>query len=235
MHCSINQSDTRTACCQIYVPISVLEVNKNLSTKVFKMAGPNVPNRFHSTSKSEINFFKDKTRNQNTENSTNTSVNAFKEWAKSRQKNGNIASDQPEDLDRILQVFYVEVRKRNKEEYEPECLRVMRAGLERHLKERNYPRSLLHDDVFKESTKVLEGKARALIDSGKGNRPNRARALNQYEENALWDCGLHGNKSPRAIINTLWFYLTQHSGLRGRQEHYLTQITILMCTLMTMG
>ena len=138
MHCSINQSDSRTACCQIHVPISVLEVNKNLSTKVFKMAGLNVPNRLHSTSESEINFFKDKPRNQNTENSTNTWVNAFKEWAKSRQKNDNIASYQPEDLDRILQVFYVEVRKRNKEEYEPECLRVMRAGLERHLKERNY-------------------------------------------------------------------------------------------------
>ena len=60
MHCLINQSETRTVCCQIYVPISVLDVNKNLSTKVFKMTGPNVPNRFHSTSESEINFFKDK-------------------------------------------------------------------------------------------------------------------------------------------------------------------------------
>ena len=79
------------------------------------MAGPNVPNRFHSTS-GEINFFKDKTRNQNTENSTNTWVNPFKEWAKSRQRNDNIASYQPEDLDRILQVFYVEVLKRNKED-----------------------------------------------------------------------------------------------------------------------
>ena len=87
------------------------------------MAGPNVPNRFHSTSESEIIFFKDKTRNQNTENSTDTWVNAFKEWAKSRQKNNNIASYQPEYLDRILQVFYVEVRKRNKVEYDPECLR----------------------------------------------------------------------------------------------------------------
>ena len=49
-----------------------------MSTKVFKMAGPNVPDRFHSTNESEINFFKDKTRNQNTENSTNTWVNALR-------------------------------------------------------------------------------------------------------------------------------------------------------------
>ena len=67
-------------------------------------------------------------------------------------------------------------------------------------------------------------KARALRDSGKGNHPYRARALTEYEEKTPWDCGQLGNKSPRAIINTLWFYLTQRFGLRGCQEHYPMQI-----------
>ena len=58
---------------------------------------------------------------------------------------------------------------------------------------------MLHDDVFKDSNKILEGEA-------------------------LGKKSPLGNKSPRAIINTLWFSLTQHFVLRGHQEYYPMQI-----------
>ena len=100
----------------------------------------------------------------------------------------------------------------------------MRAGLDRYLRSKNYPASLLKDEKFNESNVILEGKARALRDIGIGYRPNRSRPLTQQEEETLWNCGQLGISTPMAIINTLWFLLTQHFGLRGRQEHHTMNI-----------
>ena len=36
----------------------------------------------------------------------------------------------------------------------------------------------------------------------------------------LWEQGKLRNSSPQALINTMWWLLTQHFGLRGRQEHH---------------
>ena len=58
-----------------------------------------------------------------------------------------------------------------------------------------------------------------------GNSPNRSRPLTQkQEEETLWNCGQLGISTPMAIINTLWFLLTQHFGLRGRQVHHTMNI-----------
>ena len=56
----------------------------------------------------------------------------------------------PSDLDEVLVNFYVEVRKLDGQEYEPACLRVMRSSLDRYLKEKNYPVSIISSDEFKE-------------------------------------------------------------------------------------
>ena len=94
--------------------------------------------RFHDSNESEIKYLKDKTHNKNTVLSTNTWVNAFKYWVKTRRKNEDLTSYKPKKLDTALQLFYVKVRKEEGADYEPECLRVMRADLdlERYLKEK---------------------------------------------------------------------------------------------------
>ena len=50
------------------------------------------------------------------------------------------------------------------------------------------------------------------------------KAISKLEEEMLWKSGQLGSETPQAIINTLWFYLTQHFGLRGRQEHVTMMI-----------
>ena len=106
------------------------------------------------------------------------------------------------------------------QEYEPACLRVMRSSLDRYLKEKNYPVSIISSDEFEERNIVLEGKARNLSDKGMGNRPNRSLSLTTQEEEILWPCGQLGHENPQSLINSLWWLMTQHFGLRRRQELY---------------
>ena len=60
--------------------------------------------------------------------------------------------------------------------YEPDSLKVMQADLDRYLRGKHYPKSILRDTEFLSSRKVLEGEARKLREEEKGKRPNKARS-----------------------------------------------------------
>ena len=92
---------------------------------------------------------------------------------------------EPENLDKTLCIVFTEIEKRDGNQYEPDCLCVMRSSLDRYLRLKNYPKSMLNDDVFKKSNTVLEGKARELRDKGIGHRPNKALTISKREE-ILW-------------------------------------------------
>ena len=67
---------------------------------------------------------------------------------------------------------------------------------------------------------MLEGKAKKLRRDGLGKQPNKAKSLTDEEEKILWESGQLGGDNPCSLTNTLWWLLTQHFGLRGRQEHH---------------
>ena len=158
--------------------------------------------------------------NKNTRKSTNDWLSVWNEWASIRGYRKELESYPPTELNDCLQKFYAEIRNKKGEEYEPDSLKVMLAALDRYLKEKNYSHSIVRDREFSESKKVLEGKARQLRQQGLGKRPNTAKALTAEEEETLWQAQKLGNSSPAALTNTMWWLLTQHFGLRGRQEHH---------------
>jgi len=43
------------------------------------------------------------------------------------------------------------------------------------------------------------------------------------EGTELWERRKLGNHSPQVLIQTIWWLLIQHFGLRGRQEHHTMQ------------
>ena len=124
-------------------------------------------------------------------------------------------------LNKTLELYFSQIKKADGGQYEPNSLCVMQAALDRYLNEKKYGYSILRDTLLEGSQKVLEGKARYLRQElGMGKRPNKSSSLTKDEEETLWDCGQLGPKNPRSLLNTKWFLLTQHFGLRGRQEHY---------------
>lgn len=158
-------------------------------------------------------------KNKNTNKSTNTWINAFRKWAEFRGFQENIAEYEPYELNTVLERFYAEVRKKDGTDYEPDSLRVMQASLHRHLVEQNYPKSILSDVEFVNSRRVLEGKAKALREQGKGKKPNKSEPMTIDEENMLWEAGKLGDSSPSSLVHTMWFLNVQHFGQRGQQEH----------------
>ena len=84
--------------------------------------------------------------------------------------------------------------------------------------------SILWDWEFVSSRSVLDGNAQLHRENVKGNRPNRADSITKVEEKVLWDCGQLGTSTPRSLINTIWWLLMQHLGLRGREKHHAMKL-----------
>lgn len=87
--------------------------------------------RFFKASDDDIAFFYDASKSKNTKSSTNNWLSVFQKWATSRDIIPEMKVHSPEELNKILEKFYVELRKVNGKEYEPSCLRVMLTSLDR--------------------------------------------------------------------------------------------------------
>ena len=81
--------------------------------------------------------------------------------------------------------------------------------LTRHLRELGYGHSIIRDKAFRTSKMVLEGKARQLRSQGKGKVPS----LTEAEEKILWESNQPGKKSPRSLIQTIWWNICLHLSL----------------------
>ena len=106
--------------------------------------------RFPLTSTDQIQETIKEAQNKNTERSTNM----WYSLAKSRQINESVETMAPATLDRVLQKFYLEVRKQDGSEYEPDSFKVMQAALERYLSSQKYTYSLINSLKFSSSKQV---------------------------------------------------------------------------------
>ena len=95
--------------------------------------------RFEIVDQQYIQELKEKTENENTKKSTEYWKNVFKKWANERNLQPNLEDYQSDVLNRTLSQFYAKLRKENGDDYEPDCLKVMQASLERYLKSKAHP------------------------------------------------------------------------------------------------
>ncbi|CAH3119802.1 unnamed protein product [Pocillopora meandrina] len=96
----------------------------------------------------------------------------------------------------------------------------MQSAIERYLKEKNYPLSIVRSREFHHSQEILNAKAISLRQQGKGKRPNKAQLITPEEESALWEKGKLGDFNGKFLTNVNFKNLTEQLGFRGRQEHY---------------
>lgn len=96
----------------------------------------------------------------------------------------------------------------------------MQSVIERYLKEKNYPLSIVQSREFHSSREILNAKAISLRQQGKGKRANKAQPITCEEESALWEKGQLGDFNGKVLTNVNFKNLTEQLGFRGRQEHY---------------
>ena len=96
----------------------------------------------------------------------------------------------------------------------------MQSAIERYLKEKNYPLSIVRSREFDNSQEILHAKAISLRQQGKGKRPNKSQPLTSEEESSLWVKGQLGDFNGKVLTNVNFKNLTEQLGFRGRQEHY---------------
>ena len=101
-------------------------------------------------------------------------MSAWAEWCKARNINVNMESYCPQVLDGLLNKFYVEIRKKDGTNCEPDSLRVMQAAIDRYLRHNNYPVSIITGREFTKSQETLDAKAKQLRRQGKGKRPDKS-------------------------------------------------------------
>ena len=88
-------------------------------------------NRFYSASDPNIDALKQASGSKNTKKSTLSWMRVFNNWKITHSYTEEIYAYQPEDLNLILEKFYVELWKTNGTDYELACLRVMMSSLDR--------------------------------------------------------------------------------------------------------
>lgn len=124
----------------------------------------------------------------------------------------------PEELNHLLCKFFMEIKKADGSNYEPNTLSSYQRSIQRHLQEHSYPANILKDEVFEKSRKVLQARRKSLVQAGKGNRPESTRAITTEEEDLLFSSGQFGDKDPEALQRALWWQISLHFGFRARDE-----------------
>ena len=175
--------------------------------------------RFLDLDQSAVNDFIEGHKNAATKRKTEGHIRLLEMFLRRRGEERLPEAIPPETLNNLLAVFFMSVRKVNREEYQPSTLRDMQSSFERYLREKGYKHSIISDRDFEKSRRTLIAKQKELKKAGKGNKPQAAQALTDEERNTLYIKRQLGKHGPQAIINTMWLNNTIHFGLRGVDEH----------------
>ena len=117
---------------------------------------------FSLVNSEDIQALVNKSKNSSTTKAASQYMRVFNSWASLRSEVRPIYLLSPIDLDKVLQSFYPEVKKKNADGYKPNSLASMQAGIDKYLKKNNYPVSVIRDRVFSTSRAVLEVKYKNL-------------------------------------------------------------------------
>ena len=169
---------------------------------------------------------------KNTERSTMWAVRAFYSWVEEHNERSDekcpielLCMDDMSLLSKWLCIFVKEARRDNGELYTPRSISMLLSGLQRFINskcEASEPLVKLVDPTnpaFRELHNVVERRYRELHEQGVGAIRKQADIISREEEEALWQSGALGTRSPLAVLNSVFYFNGLHFVLRGGQEH----------------
>ena len=131
-------------------------------------------------------------KNKNTSRKTASDLKLIQSYFLSLGEIRDVEDIPPADLNLSLARFFLNVRKSDGGEYEPDSLKGFQSSLARHLTDKNYDSNILIDKLFSHSRDVLCAKRKELKSKGKGNKPNKAEGLTIEDITLLYNKGQFG-------------------------------------------
>ena len=119
--------------------------------------------------------------------------------------------------------------KKDGQEYEPDSLTSFQRSINRYLHQKSATFNIIEDREFETSRAALAAKRKLLRSMGKGQKPNASQSISSVDEDKLFESGQLGDHSPESLIRTVWYFLTMHMGMRGRD--YKTYIATDLISL----
>lgn len=169
-------------------------------------------------SQEQIENFVTNQKAKNTIRKTKSDMNILHKYLNSIGKNTEIESLPANDLDHLLSKFFMEVKKADGSDYEPNTVSSFQRSIQRYLEEKRSQLNIFKDNEFNTSRMVLAAKRKSLVHDGKGNKPQATKSLTDADEEAFFSTGQFGDHSPEVLQRTLWWFLSLHFGFRARDE-----------------
>ena len=167
----------------------------------------------------EVREFIEGQRPDNTKKKTFYDINVWKRFLTSAGEERNIEDIPAKDLNVLMSRFFMEIKKKDGDQYEPATLTSFHRSLQRYLNDHGSTLNILKDQHFSLSREALASRRRQLLRHfGKGNRPNAARPLTDAEEDLMFERGEFGQQDPEVLQRTVWWLLSLHFGFRARDE-----------------
>jgi len=156
-------------------------------------------------SQEEIEGFLQDQKSANTSKKNATDMNTLARYIKEIGKNVKVENLPGAELDHLFCKFFMNIRKKNGREYEPDSISGFQRSIQRYLSEKGSSVNILKEKDFEKSRKVLVAKRKSLVhEHGKGNKPHAATALEDEEEDALFTTGEFGDSNPVSLQRTVW-------------------------------
>ena len=173
---------------------------------------------------------------ENTKKSTASAIRRLQAWYKERHGSDlDLNKISKKEAPQLLKHFFVEIRQTTKDgkgkEYEPGSLQTYRNGLRRYFLDRPCPPAPDDFDIektsgieFEEVAAILSLKKKDLKKKGLGNKPNAAKPVENDEIEKMWTSGAIGLKTPRSLLQLVWWNNVTHLGMRGFKEQHDCQL-----------
>ena len=182
------------------------------------MERPNA--RFVQINNDEVDRFIDEQKSGSTKRKTDAHIKLLKSFAELQGEVRKAHKIPPAELDDLLSLFFISVRKVDGGNFEPCTLKSIQSSLERYRKENRYGYSIVSGEEFFRSREAIRSKCRELKKTGKGNKPNRKRAPTENEIAMMWSSGALGSGSPESLQYTMWWIINTRFGKRVNKENH---------------
>ena len=139
-------------------------------------------------------------------------MNVFQRFINECGEKRKLLKIPPDELDKLLCNFYINAKKKDNSEYEPDTMSSFSRSIQRYLDDNNAKINILKDEEFKVSRDILKSKPRELRKQGKGNKPNATAALTNKDIERISEENQFGKHDPEVLSRTMWFLLTLHFG-----------------------